>query len=705
MEQISQSSVPHVAVPQAVRSAQTVCGICSGTCGMNLTLENGMLVTIEGDDDHPVSKGHLCPKGRALPEILRAPDRLIHPLRKTRSGVWEETSWDQAYEIMTQRLNNIRGTQGPEALAVHVGQAGVGKEFLPYVERFCTLYGTPNFSTCGSQCYESKSMANVLTFGTMPIADYGRSMCIVLWGKNPRSSAPSLVSEITEARMRGCALIVIDPRATSLAKEADLHLQLRPGTDGALALGLLHVIVKEGLYDKKFVDNWTLGFDALCNHIAGYTPEKVEQITWVSASMIREGARLYASTSPACISTGVALELSTNGFQTARAVAILQSITGNLDVAGGAVFSREVSLSDLRLTPQESMKPSIGAQEYPLFHDSTGHAQANLYARTILEETSYPLRGLVVAGSNPVLTWPNALRVRQALTRLEFLAVIDPFMTQTAKLAHLVLPCATFHGGHELWDSSHLSLEPRLGLAPKLYADEGLPTNWEIWKEITTRMGYSDFFPWDTEEEAINFRLQSLKLTLEDLRQMPAGYAYHPWTGKKYERERFKTASGKVEIHSAELKRYGYDPLPTYVEPAESPISTPGIACLFPLVLTTGARKLEYFHSRFRNVPSLLRSAPEPCVEINPLTAAKFQVEDDEMVGIETLRGRIDVKAKCTTSILPGVISIPHGWDEANANVLTDDVNLDPITGFPADRCLLARIVKKTIIQQNRGAG
>ena len=602
-------------------------------------------------------------------------------------------------------MGEIRAKHGPEALAVHVGQAGVGKEFLPYVERFCTLYGTPNFSTCGSHCYESKSMANVLTFGAMPIADYDHTRCIVLWGKNPLSSTPSLVREITEARKRGCSLIVIDPRATSLAKEANLHIQLRPGTDGALALGMLHVIIKEGLYDKQFVETWTLGFDALCDRVAEYTPEEVEQITWVPASRIREGARLYASASPACISVGVSLELSTNGFQAARSVAILQAVTGNLDVAGGAVFLKEARLTDLRLRSQNPRMPAIGEKEYPLFFGSTGHAQANLYARAILEEEPYPLRGLLVAGGNPVLTWPNTIRVRQALAKLKFLAVMDPFMTETAKLAHPILPCATFIGGHELWDSSHLSLEPRLGIAPKLHDDEGLPTNWEIWKEIATRMGYSNFLPWDTEEEAINFRLQSLKLTFEGLRQMPAGYAYHNWTEKKHEQECFKTASGKVEIYSDELKNYGYDPLPTYVEPAESPISTPDIACLYPLVLTTGARKLGYLHSRFRNVPSLLRRTPEPYIEINPITARDFQVEDGEVVALETLRGRIEVKVKCTSRILPRVISIPHGWDEANANVLTDDINLDPVTGFPGDRCLLARIVKQHSVEITTGAG
>lgn len=677
--------------------SRTVCGICSGTCGMTIKLENGRVFAIEGDHDHPVSTGHICPKGRAIPELLRSPDRLQYPVSKTPSGTWKKISWDEAYSRIVRDLKDIKKKYGPEALAVHVGHAGVGKEFLPYVERFCALYGTPNFSTCGSHCFESKSMANIATFGAMPIADYGRSRCIILWGKNPGSSAPSLVNEIVEAKRKGCSLVVIDPRVTQLAEKANLHLQPRPGADGALALGFLHVIIEEELYDRQFVDNWTVGFDALSQAVAQYTPEEVQKITWVPARAVREAARLYGLASPACISVGVAIELNTNGFQAARGIAALQAITGNLDISGGAVFMDEAKLSDLQLMPRNGNKPAIGADEYPLFYRATSNAQANLFAQAILEERPYALKGLVVAGSNPVLTWPNARRVLKALSKLEFLAVIDPFMSPTAKGAHLVLPCASFLGGHELWDSSHMSLTPRIGLAPKIHDDGGLPTNWEIWKEIATRMGYRDFFPWDSEEEAINFRLSELKLTFDQLKYMPEGHVYHGWTGKKYKREGFKTDSGKVEIYSGLLESYGYDPIPTYVEPAESPLSTPEVASVFPLVLTTGARRLEYLHSRFRNVKTLAARAPGPYIEIHPLTANRFHVRDGEAVFVETLRGRLEVRAKCTLSILPGVISMSHGWDTANANELIDDEKLDPVTGFPGARSVLARIVKKEV--------
>jgi formate dehydrogenase (coenzyme F420) alpha subunit len=672
-----------------------VCAICSGTCGMNLTLENGIVVRVEGDKEHPVSKGHLCPKGRAVPELLNAPDRLRHPLIRTTEGQFKEITWDDAIKFFAKRLKEIRTDCGPEALAVHVGQAGVGQESPYYMERFCNLYGTPNFSTSGSHCLESKSMAGFITYGAMPMADYENSRCIVLWGKNPLASSPSLVDAIREARGKGCALIVVDPRETPLAKTADVHLQLRPGTDGALALGILHVVIREGLYDKEFVRTWTVGFDGLVDRIAGYTPEKVGEITGIPAAKVKLAARLYASSSPACISQGVAMELLRNGFQAARAVAILQAVTGNLDVAGGAVFLQGEALSDLRLPGHCGKAPAIGEKEYPLFYKSTGHAQANLYAEAILTGKPYPLKGLVVAGGNPVLAWPNADKVRRALSQLAFLVVIDPFMTETAKLAHLVLPTATFLGRNELWDSSHLSSEPRLGLAPRLCESEGLPTNWEIWKALAGETGYGDHFPWETEEDALNFRLRPFGVTVDDLRGMPAGHVYHRWTPGKYRKEGgFNTPSRKVEIYSAELARYGQDPIPVYHEPAESHQSSPETAASYPLTLTTGARTIEYLHSRFRNLPSLRHRSPDPWVEINPKTAEALSIEDGEMVAVATKRGRIDVKARLTHGILPGVISIPHGWAGANANLLTDDEDLDPVTGFPSDRSLLARIVK-----------
>lgn len=674
---------------------QTVCGICNASCGINVYVKNNEIIKIKGQDDHPISRGCLCPKGKALKELLDAPDRLRHPLQKTAGGNWLEISWDEAFDLIGRRLQEIKGRYGAEAVAVHVGQAGVGKEFTPYAQRFCQAFGTPNFSTAGSHCHHSKTMANEYTCGTLPAPDYSNSSCIVLWAYNPSASCPPLMRNINDALKRGAGLIVVDPRATALAKAADIHLQVRPGTDGALALGMLNVVIAENLFDKEFVDRWTVGLDQLAILAAEYPPEAVESITWVPAAKIREAARLFAKSSPACIYPGIAVELHTNGFQAARAISVLQAITGNLDIAGGAVFMPKAKLSPLALDSMADSVPAIGQKEFPLFYKHLGQAQANIYSTAILEGRPYPLKGMIVVGSNPLLTWPNAEKLKRALGSLEFFAVADHFLTETASLADIVLPAATFLHTNELWDRTGTSGESRIGLSRKVISDHGVITNWKFWAELAGRMAYGDYFPWETEEDALNYRIKPLGMTIGELAQMPDGFVYGERVEKKYENDGFQTPSGKVEIYSEELKQFGYDPLPGYHEPAESPVSSPELFRQYPLILTTGARTPGYMHSRYRNLKSLRHLSPRPWVELQQVKANELGVEEGETVIVESLRGSIELTVKFNDEIHPGVIFIPHGWDEANANILTDNEKLDPVTGFPSDRSLLARIVKK----------
>jgi anaerobic selenocysteine-containing dehydrogenase len=678
-----------------MQAFQTVCGICNASCGINVFVKNDEIIKIEGQADHTYSRGYLCPKGKALKELIDAPDRLRHPLKKTAGGNRLEISWDEAFDLIGRRLKEIKGRYGAEAVAVHVGQAGVGKEFTPYAQRFCQAFGTPNFSTAGSHCHHSKTMANEYTCGAMPVPDYKNSKCIVLWAYNPSVSCPPLMRNINDALKRGAGLIVVDPRTTALAKAADIHLQVRPGTDGALALGMLNVVIGESLFDKEFVKKWTVGFDQLAGLAAEYPPEAVEKITWVPADKIRKSARLFARSSPACVYPGIAVELHTNGFQAARAISVLQAITGTLDITGGSIFVPKVKLSPLALKAVEETVPAIGQKEFPLFYKHLGQAQANIYSTAILEGRPYPLKGMIVVGSNPLLTWPNAEKLKRALGGLDFFTVVDHFMTETASLADIVLPAATFLHTNELWDRTGLSGESRIGLSQKVISDHGVITNWKFWAELAGRMGYGDYFPWETEEVALNYRTKSLGISIEELAQGPEGFVYGERVEKNYENVGFQTPSGKVEIYSDELKRYGYDPLPVYHEPAESPVSTPEVFSAYPLILTTGARTPGYMHSRYRNLRSLRKLSPHPWVELQQVKANELGVEEGEIVVVETLRGSIELTVKFNDEIHPGVIFIPHGWDAANANILTDNEKLDPVTGFPADRSLLARIVKK----------
>ncbi len=679
------------------RVHRTVCCICDAHCGLRVFLSGGRVEKIEGQKEHPYSRGYVCPKGKAAAELLSSPDRLRHPLKRVANNKWCEISWDEALDITAQKLKEIAATHGPQAVAIHVGHAGVKGEALLYAERFCRVFGTPNFSTAGSHCHFSKLMAYKITCGELPVPDFRHSSCIVLWGHNPASSCPPLLRPINEALGRGAKLLVIDPKAAPLAQKADLHLQLRPGTDTALALALLHVIVKEKLYDQLFANRWTAGFERLSDHIEEYTPEKVEPVTWVPATKIREAAHLYAASSPACISAGIAVELSANGFEALRAISILQAVTGNLDIPGGAIFVSGPRLAPLKVNtaaPKGSLEPAVGQAEFPLFYKYSGQAQANFYSRAILEGKPYFIKAMVIAGSNPLLTWPNYRATKSAFEHLEFLAVTDHFLTETARLADIVFPAASFLGRCEIWKNAGVYGTPVIGLNAAM-ADEGKARpDWEFWVELAWKMGYADYFPWPCERDAINFRLEPLGLTYEDLQAMPFGYTYGQWTPKKYERTGFKTPSGKVEIYSEELAKYGYDPLPVFCDPLKTWSAASPKETRYPLILTTGARKISYLHSRFRNIPSTRRLAPEPLVEVHPKTAAELGIAGGEKVAVETPWGSVEIKVKLTSDIHPLVICMPHGWEEANANILSCEEFADPVTGFPAVRCLPARITK-----------
>lgn len=677
-----------------VASIKTTCGVCSGGCGLQLRTAGKQLLTVEGDPDHPVSAGRICPKGKATQELLKAADRLQQPLLKGKRGEWHQISWPQALDETAARLLEIRRRIGAEALAVHIGQAGVHEEFSAFAELFCRLYGSPNYSTAGSHCHTARAMASRYTCGRMPIADFKRSRCVVCWGSNPTTSMPPLAKILREKRRQRQTLIVIDPKLTELAQIANCHLQLRPGTDEVLALAMLQVLISEELYDHAFVRDWTVGFSELRERVLPYTPERGERITGVKAELIRQASRLYAQNTPACIHAGNAVELHQNGFQAARSISILQAISGNLDLPGGALIMRPPRLSSvLKNVKNKKTRSAIGRTEYPLFYECTGHAQGNLFPRAVLQGRPYPLKAMIVAAGNPVLTWPCSGRVQAAMQNLDFLLVIDHFLTETAELATIVMPPRSYFERHELWDNSQIWGEARIGLTGKYKSDHNGLTDWEIWKQLALRIGEGDEFPWPNEEAALDFRLQSMGLNISELSKHPYGYVYGQWQEKKYEQEGFETSSGKVELVSAELARRGFAPLPGLPESdllnLEKQMSEAGRK----LILTSGARTVEYVHSGYHNLESLRKLNPEPMAEMHPQTAAEWGVVDGGTARIENERDSIVIKIRCNPSLLPGVIAVPHGWTEPNVNRLVDDADLDPVTGFPAMRAIAVRVV------------
>lgn len=459
---------------------KTICRLCFAGCGIILHLENGKLVKVDGDPNDSRSQGYLCPKGKAIVELVNAPDRLKYPLKRN-GNTWQRISWDEALDVISRNLKEIKKSYGAQAVVIHMGQAGVAQDIRPFIRRFCNVFGTPNFSSAGSQCHMARVIGSTLTFGYLPVPDYKNAVCIIIWGANPSSSSPLTMKSILNAKEKGAELIVIDPGVTPLAKKTDMHLQIRPGTDGALALGMLNVIIGERLYDKEFIEERTIGFNQLVELLQGYPLKRIEKITGIPVNVIKKSALLYGINKPACIMMGNALEHHTNGIQTIRAISILQAITGNLDVPGGSILNQGAPLVDISLGKEANLnvKP-VGAVEHPLFQEFTHQARANHLSETILSSKPYPVKGMIITGANPVLTWPNAEKTMKALKQLEFLAVMDLFMTENAKVAHMVLPTTTYLERTELYDQRHYALDGRLELFEKVLQEIG--ECWSDWK-------------------------------------------------------------------------------------------------------------------------------------------------------------------------------------------------------------------------------
>lgn len=678
---------------EAVNSGlvKTVCRICPAECGVDVHTEGGKIVKVEGMKEHPVNRGEICPKAEAAVDYVYAPDRLKYPLKRDGDS-WKRISWEEALDIIAKELTRIKKEYGSRALAVYLGQGIDYYENKWYARRFCDVYGTPGYYSVDSMCFRAKVIGHRLTYGVMSVSDYENSKCILMWGRNEYNAYPPQAKKVLKAMDNGAKLIVVDPVRTFFAKKAEIHLRPRPGTDCALALAMLNVIISEELYDKEFVEKWTVGFEKLTEHVKKYSPEKVEEITWVKADDIVRAARTYASIKPACITQGNSTILQTNGVQTSRALAIMMAITGNLDVPGGNTYSPRLRLTNLGLPNMVNEKP-FGAVEHPIHYDQTREGQAMVLIDKLINGDPYQIRALIVSGGNPVVQWPNYNKVKAALERLDFLVVMDVFMTATAEFADIVLPAATFLEKTELLDFGAVMGIPYVMLRKKVVEPVGEAwPDWKFWFELGKKMGYGEYFPWSDVREAHEVLLKPTGFSVRALEELPGGFYYDCQRYRKYLEAGFPTPSKKVELYSETLQKYGYDPLPTYVEPKESPVSDPELAKKYPLILTTGSRILEYTHSQLRNVPALREKVPEPLAEIHPETAKRYGIVDGEMIMVKTKRGSIRIKARLTEDMHPMVVHVQHGWKEANANVLTSGEDRDPISGFPPIKSLLCEI-------------
>lgn len=705
-----------------------VCGICAAGCGVNVHFLDDRIERLTPLRNHPL--GIVCPRGMRASEIVYSPDRLLHPQKRVGArgeGRFVDIGWDEAYELLVGALKDVAARHGPETACIYTGRGnfefGLNEAFSPAgtVESSANAvlfpFGSPNTTGVGSLCYASYGMiAPRALFG-----DYIRNIhediehaeLILVWGANPATDSPPVnLRRLKQARAGGARIVVIDHRRTETVKATQANwIGIRPGTDGALALGLIHVLIAEKLYDTAFVDNWTHGFAELTGLVETMTPERVEAITGVPATAIRELARAIAQAKGCSVLTYTGLEYSDSGLQAIRAVWTLQAIAGHLDVPGGKLFKMPGRIQTRRILtePPAAAAQPIGAKEYPLYYEVRRELHGALIPQAILEGRPSPLRLLIISGASLVTAWPDPGLWRRALAALDFLVTINRFPTADMAYADLVLPATTMF---EI--ESYVAHDGYLQLRRRVIPPQGEARNdYLIFAELARRLGYGEHWP-QTEEALIRHMIEGTGVTLEDLQAHPEGVALPqpPMRYRKYASGElrgdgcpgFETPTGKLEIASEWLRAHGYEPLPAYTEPREGPLAAPDVARRFPLVFNSGARTQTAFRSQHFNIPSLRAQQPLPLVHMHPADAAERGISDGDPVFVVSPRGRVPFWASVTPDIVVGAVEVNMGgggplggaaWQDANVNELTDPDNADPLSGFPVFKALLCDVLPR----------
>ena len=660
-------AVERTPAPSRVTTGQ--CRFCLLHCDLAGRVSGRTLVRVDGDVDG-ATHGFVCQHGHALASVVHSPDRLRRPLLR-RGDRLVEVSWDEALNFVAERMQRVRARFGPEAVAFQTGWPLVRHPLLPWIHRLARAWGTPNVVSVASLCETSGRMGQALTVGSKYRHDLRRTRTLVVWGTNPTRSAPLLAHVVAQRATEG-RLVVVDPVRTELASVATEHLAVRPGTDGALALGLAHVMVREGLLDRPLLERETVGFEAFAALAASYPPARTAALTGVSEAQLLRTARLLGTETPTGIWPGLGVEHHENGVQTVRALAALEALcrrSGDPEVRQDLTPVRSTAattplpaLPRFR-TPSPVPPPprarAVGAAEHPLFEMFNREAQGNLLARAILEDRPYPVRALVLVASNPLVTSPGSATMVRAAERLELLVSVDPFLSASGRRAHVVLPAATFAESE--------------GLAPLQH--EAWP-DWKVVFELGRALGLGAWFPWQSWEEAE--RAPRL--------EVPAPAELAPGLDIGAEPPLVGTPSGRIELASALLDRAGHPAVPEWIPPSLRP--TPE----FPLMLVTGPRTRAYINSQFRQVARIRLLEPEPTVRVHPDAARDAGLADGQRVAVVSPVGRIELRCEVTPDVRPDVVVIPAGWEDANANLLLDCQRLDPISGFPAFRSGVCRL-------------
>ncbi|RJR35498.1 MAG: hypothetical protein C4576_24860 [Desulfobacteraceae bacterium] len=680
---------------------RSICQFCHTNCGIIIHRDVNGSISVEGDPDHPMNRGRLCVKGAAIPEFVRAQKRLKYPMRKTTTG-FKRISWDDALGFAAERLGEIRSKHGPLSLARCIG-APVSYQCRDGFAQFMGEYGSPNMTGAGNLCMVPRVTAFMAVTGeSRAEPDYDSTNLVLYWGANPIASERfgsysaygGMRQILSRLKKRGVKIIAIDPFRTGTVQQADEWVRIRPGSDAALGLAMIHVIIAENLYDLSFVDLYTTGFEELKEHVKEFGPKWAEGYTGIPEKRIAELARTYAVTKPAAIYEGNGLDMYANGVEAVRTIAMLIGLTGNLDMPGGNVFMPFAPQSSLPTKPLP-MEKSLWREKFPVYREVPFPA---LKESVLRGEESRP-RALIVHHSNPVLVQANERRTREALEKMDFVIVSEIFPTATSETADLLLPIAsdfeTF--GYRAYSSVQGGF---MALARPIVqpVGESRPV-FEVEYEIAERMGLHRDYPFHDTGSWLRFMIEPSGVTFERLSEEQVVYATGPVQYRKHVGRGFKTPSGKVEFYSKRFKACGYSPIPSYGEPAGEPLSDESLAEKGYPLLGTSRRPSHFVHTKFRNLEALSKSYPGPLAWMNPADASPRNLSDGERVEVSSPRGRITLGVKITENTYPGLVWIDFGWGnptdgQANINVLTDDAHFDPISGGTPNRLFPCEVRK-----------
>ena len=695
----------------------SLCAICSPAhhCGVDCYVKDGKIIRVEGTPEHPYNHGKLCTKGSSLRNYVYRKDRLKTPLRRVGArgeGKFEPISWDEAYKIIAENLNRVKAQYSPHAVVFYSGYC---KWYRPLYHRFAYTFGSINFGTDDSTCSASADIANKIMCGGGAGGDMGNANTFLGWNYDGYYSGHLSVQGVQNLKARGGKVIIIDIRKTPAAKNlADIFLQINPGTDGALALGMAKLILDNGWADMDYIQKYTYGFEAYRDMVQEYTLEKTSAITGLTQEEIYAATKLYATNGPACCNySSSALVHHINGFNTHRAIFCLSALTGNLDRKGGnapnppTYIHKSAGFKTCEMEFRTERKPTdqrpIGGERFPLWEAQFDECQMMDMLRQIEEDKPYPIRAFFGLGFNAKM-FPETDRLLKAMSeKLDFIVNTDLFMTMSCKYADIVLPACSSVERSELKAYGGGYLVYTQPVIKPLYDSK---PDVDILCDLARVMDLDDEYLKSGYEACIDHIIEGCGLTVADLKKSPLPMkvpaAKWPVPPGNWLKNGFGTKTGKFEFSCTAIEeidpKYGLDPLPSYTDPLADE-NDPETRKNYPFYLCTGPRQAHAIHSRTMGVPWLRSLCPYPTCQINEQDARTLGIADGDKVEISSPSGTVFMRAHLTSKIKSGVVLTLHGYTEANINNLIGCSHLDPYSGYPGFkgcRCMIRRAEDQT---------